>query len=327
MNGESPEISIVIPVFNEVESLRLVHEELLEQLKDIAFEIIYVDDGSNDGTAELIQGLYQKNPKKITIAVLCAKNGKASAQQMGISYARGRYIVFMDGDGQDDPKDIFHLLKTLKKQDADMIVGWRKKRRSSIFYRFISLVFNFIIRTIISLNIKDINASLKIVRSRFLKDVPIYAGHYRFLPILLHGKGLKVIEKQVHHRKRIAGVTKYTPFKAIGGGLDMFTVLFLMHNNLNPLRFFGGIGLLLICPGFLICCYITYLKIVYGYILDRYPLLLMGILFLFTGMQLMCTGLLAELLVYSQARLQPIPFIKTLCGHSCQSMPGPMEKK
>ena len=325
MNNKSPEISIVIPVFNEVESIKSVHEELLEKLKAISFEIIYIDDGSNDGTDELLSGFYQKNPEIVTIAILCARNGKASAQQIGISYAKGTYIVFMDGDGQDDPKDIFQLLETLKKQNADMIVGWRKKRRSSGFYRFISMVFNIMIRILIRIDIRDINASLKIVRARYLKDIRIYAGHYRFLPILLQSKGLKVIEKKVHHRKRTAGISKYTPFKSIGGGLDMFTILFLMNNGLNPLRFFGGIGLLLICPGFLICCYITYLKIVYGYILNHYPLLLLGILFLLTGMQLMCTGLLAELLVYSQARIQPPPFIKKL--YLFKSISSRMEKK
>lgn len=316
MNSSAPEISIVIPVYNEVESIEYVHEELMEQLKDIFFEIIYIDDGSNDRTDEILFEFYNNNPENVIIAVLCAKNGKASAQQIGISYAKGKYIVFMDGDGQDDPKDIFYLLKTLKKQNADMIVGWRKKRNSSIFYQFISLIFNFMIRMLVNLNIKDMNASLKIVKSKFLQDISIYAGHYRFLPVLLHSRGLKVIEQQVNHRKRVAGVSKYTPFKALGGTLDMFTILFLVHNNLNPLRFFGGVGLLLICPGFFICCYITFLKIVHGYILDRYPLLLLGILLLLTGMQLMCTGLLAELLVYTQAKQQSRPFIKTLMQNS-----------
>jgi len=133
---------------------------------------------------------------------------------------------------------------------------------------------------------------------------------------MLHSKGLKVIEQQVHHRKRIAGVSKYSPLKAIGGGLDMFTIFFLVHNNLSPLRFFGGIGVTLICPGFSICCYIIWLKVMYGYIFDRYPLLLLGILFLLTGMQLICTGLLAELFVHSQVRHQPPPFIKAVCKNT-----------
>lgn len=312
MNNESPEISIVIPVFNEVESIKNVHGELLEQLKGSLFEIIYVDDGSNDRTEGFLQEFYQKDSDKVTVVLLYKRSGKAAAQQIGISHAKGKYIVFMDGDGQDDPRDIFNLLETLKNQNADMVVGWRKKRQSPMFYRYISFVFNFFIKKIIGLNIRDINASLKIVRAKFLKDIPLYAGHYRFLPLLLHSKGLKVIEQQVQHRKRKAGVSKYSPLKAIGGGLDMFTILFLVHNNLSPLRFFGGIGLTLICPGFFICCYMIWLKVVYGYILDRYPLLLLGILLLLTGMQLMCTGLLAELFVHSQVRQQPLPFIKAV---------------
>jgi len=152
---------------------------LLGQLKGNSFEIIYVNDGSNDSTEKFLQEFYRKNPNNITIIALYARSGKAAAQQIGISHAKGKYIVFMDGDSQDDPKDIFALLETLKNQNADMVVGWRKKRQSPMFYRYISFVFNFIIKKIIGLNIRDINASLKIVKAIFLKDIPLYAAQQR----------------------------------------------------------------------------------------------------------------------------------------------------
>jgi glycosyltransferase involved in cell wall biosynthesis len=323
MTPAPPELSVIIPVFNEAESIARVHAELMTQLDGTESEIIYVDDGSRDGTDAILESLCTNSQIPVTLTVLYTRSGKASAQATGISHARGQYIVFMDGDGQDVPADIPELQKALKAHEADMVVGWRQNRQSSAFFCWISWVFNWLIRTFMGLHIRDINASLKIVRARFVRDIPLYAGHYRFLPILLHQKGLKVIERPVRHRARAGGVSKYSAFKALGGGLDLFTIFFLMHSNLSPLRFFGSIGVLLMLPGLLACGYITVLKVLFGHILGHYPLLLMAILFILSGMQLICTGLLAELIVFRHSDHHPLPLVRrNICNFRSHTPPA-----
>ena len=312
MKNNLLEISFVIPVFNEAQCLYFVHNELIKVMNGYSYEIIYVNDGSTDKSEAILNQFYLKNPEIVTIINLYGKNGKATAQKAGISYASGEKIIFMDSDGQDDPNDIKEMLEIMEDKKADMVVGQRHKRDSHLFYKLISSLFNTVIRTISNFPIKDINASLKIVQSSFLKEIPIYAGHYRFLPLIFHNKGLKVIQKKINHRSRFAGISKYTPFKMIEGFWDMLTIMFLLSNNLSPLRFFGGIGILLFAPGTIICIYILSIKIYYGYILNKYPLLLLGILLILTGIQLFCTGLLAELMVYSNAGIQQNSFIKSI---------------
>ena len=316
MSENPPFLSIVIPVFNESKCIGTVNEELLDVLTETSFEIVYVDDGSVDGSGEMLKNIQSKYPDKVSVIFLYGKNGKALAQQAGIMYAKGAFIVFMDGDGQDDPSDIHGLLEAMEGEDAHMVVGRRRKRRSPWYYRAMSAFFNAFIRLISGLNIKDSNASLKIVRREILKNIPIYAGHYRFLPFLFHANGFKVIERDVEHRCRIDGVSKYGIGKVIGGMWDTLTVLFLTRSYLSPLHFFGGIGFLLGVPGFAICVYVTWLRLEHGYIMNRYPLLLLGILLILAGIQLVCTGLLGEMLTYSQPRLHNSPFIRSVLQNS-----------
>ena len=307
-----PLLSIVIPIFNESKCIGTVNEELLDVLCETSLEILYVDDGSMDGSPEVLKDIQSKYPDKVSVIFLYGRNGKASAQQIGIKYAKGEFIVFMDGDGQDDPNDIHGLLAKLKTESAHLVVGRRRKRCSPWYYRVMSVIFNAVMSLISGLDIKDSNASLKIVRRKVLNNIPIYAGHYRFLPFLLNASGFEVTERDVNHRHRIDGVSKYGIGKVMDGMWDMLTVLFLTRSYLNPLHFFGGIGFLLGIPGFAICVYITWLHFEHGHILNRYPLLLLGILLILAGIQLICTGLLGEMLTYSKSRLNDTPFIRSV---------------
>lgn len=319
MKSLSPEISVIIPVFNESQCINKVFEELENSLADISHEIIFIDDGSYDGTGRLLQKIQTKmtddnlndlddqdhmnmdkkqNKNNIHVISFAARCGKACAQQAGISVAKGEYIVFMDGDGQDDPSDIPKLICRIKKENAAMVVGRRAHRISGRFYRFSSSIFNFFIRIVTNMKIRDINASMKIVKTEYLSRIFLYAGNYRFIPLLLHMSGFKVVEEDVNHRKRIAGESKYAPSKVFEGFWDFITILFLIRNDRSPLRFFGSMGLCLGAPGIGICIYISFLRFFYGSIQSRYPLLLLGILLILSGTQLFCTGLLAELMVY-----------------------------
>jgi len=299
-NQSGPHISVVIPVFNESESIRQVVEELQHLLSKCHwhYEIIIVDDGSDDGTLEIIQNMQQQYHPLIHLVSFGLRSGKASAQQAGIHKTTGTFTVFMDGDGQDDPEEIPCLIDIMENESPGMIVGRRVNRESDRYYITASAFFNLIISMITGICIRDINASMKVTRTELLKKISIYSGNYRFLPLLLHFRGIKVIEKDVTHRKRLAGYSKYSPSKIVDGFWDMITVIFLIRNHNNPLHFFGGLSLCLGIPGLIICFYITLIRLSYGNIQNHYPLLLLGILLILSATQLFCAGLLAELMVH-----------------------------
>ncbi|MBF0100966.1 MAG: glycosyltransferase family 2 protein [Desulfobacterales bacterium] len=312
----SPVFSIIIPVYNEALCIRQVHEELCNVLCDVNTELIYVNDGSTDNSLQVLTECYSQHPEWVTVVSLYGRNGKAMAQRSGLAYANSDYVVFMDADGQDDPEDILRLYEMIRSTQSEIVVGWRQHRASPPFYRILSLIFNWMIRLFSGLPIHDSNSSLKIIRKSILNSIPIYSGHYRFLPYLFYSRGLSVLECEVHHRPRIAGISKYGPMKTLEGLWDLVTIFFLSRNHLSPLRFFGTLGFMLGIPGIIICIYISYLRLTYGYILNRYPFLFLGVLLILAGLQLICTGLLAELFIYTQSPQQHMPLIRNVLQKS-----------
>lgn len=296
------DISIVIPVRDEGGSIKILVEQIQKAIKGVtnSFEIIFVDDGSIDESYKIIKEIQSKNRH-----IKCVKHrrnfGKSQALTSGFSLAKGKYVITMDGDLQDDPKEISKFIKELKK-GADMVSGWKVKRLDSIIYTIPSKVGNWVISFLTGLKIHDLNCGFKAYKREVIKNIRIYGELYRFIPILANQQGYKVVEIKVHHRKRRFGKSKYNFLKIIHIILDLITVLFLTGYSTHPGHFFGTIGIICLIPGFLIGGYITYLRFTTGGIDYRYPLLFLGVLFILVGIQFISTGLLAETFIYTSSK-------------------------
>lgn len=286
-------LSIVIPVFNERENIAALHKEIINVCKDykFQFEIIFVDDGSEDGTFEILRKLF---PVKI---IKFRKNfGQTAAFDAGIKMAKYDYIVTMDGDRQNDPKDIPRMFKYLLKEKLDVVSGWRKYRKDTFFKRFVSRGANFLRKIIVNDGIHDSGCSLKLYKKECFDDLNLYGEMHRFIPALLKIKGYKVGEIVVNHRARRAGKTKYNWKRTIKGFVDMIAVWFWNKYAVRPLHLLGGFGLVLVFLGFISGLY-TLFEFIKGQGMSEtaWPLLTM---FLFlSGVQLLIFGLIADIMI------------------------------
>lgn len=291
-------LSVVIPVFNEQESLKAFYSELIKFIPKLSreYELIFVDDGSSDNSLKLLNQL-QKTNKNLKIVRSRKHQGKAEALTLGFGAAKGDYIATLDADLQDRPEEVERLLKKAK-SGWDLVSGWRKNRRDSIFKVLFSKVFNTIASLAWGLKINDLNSGLKVYKSEAAKNLNLYGGMHRFIPLLLHQEGFKVTEVPVAHQKRKFGKSKYGISKVITELPDMFTMLFLMKYAKRPLHFFGVFGGLLFTAGFIILLYLSYLKFFQGQAIGNRPLLLFGVLLVLTGLQVFFTGFIADLIIH-----------------------------
>jgi glycosyltransferase involved in cell wall biosynthesis len=293
------DLSLVIPVLDEEESLVDLHREILEAVSS-SFEILFVDDGSTDGSPEILESLRSEDPR-VRVIRLRRNFGKAAALAAGFEAARGRYLVTLDADGQDDPKEIPSLREHLE-GECDLVCGWRRKRRDPPGKILASRLYNLLVRAVTGLEYHDINCGLKGLRREVSRELSLYGEWHRFIPLLARWRGFRVTEVPVHHRPRKGGRTKYGPERAPRGILDLFTLLFLTRFGGRPSHFFGRMGLILSGGGGIILSLILYQRLVYGTISFQYPLLILGVVMVVIGIQLICTGLLAELIAYSFRR-------------------------
>lgn len=289
-------ISFVIPVLNEEESLGAFYKTLLfeaDKLKE-AYEVIFVDDGSTDSSLLTLKGIVKVN-KKVRVYSFRKNQGKAEALTLGFQKAKGEIIITLDADLEDQPSEIIHLLKKAD-EGWDIVIGWRKNRKHSKMSKISSRIFNFFARIFWGLGLHDYNSGLKLITKECAKDLRLYGGMHRFIPLLAHQNGFKVTEIPVKHAIRQFGVSKYSKFKIIKDIPDMFTMLFLSKYSKRPLHFFGIVGGVMILLGIIILVYLSILHFL-GHSINRRPLLLGGALLTISGFQVFFTGFIAELLI------------------------------
>lgn len=301
--GAAPELSIVVPVYNERATLDALVAECAEVLAPlgIGWEIIFVDDGSTDGSFGEITEMHARDPRVRGIR-LRTNLGKSAALAVGFRAARGGRIVTLDGDLQDDPYEIPRLLATLD-GGADLVSGWKSERQDSFSRVLASRVFNGLSRLVSGIELHDVNCGLKAYRREVTAEVPLYGELHRFIPLLAHWRGFRIAEISVSHRPRAVGRSRYGWSRALRGIMDLITVICLTRYNRRPAHFFSLPGAALIIVGSVICTWIAYLRLRYGHILQHHPLLIFAVLLVVVGVQLFTTGLLGEMMVDAARRI------------------------
>ncbi len=297
MNNEK-EISIIIPAFNEAENLPLLCGEIFDVMRNITdnYEIIIVNDGSNDKTQETIEKLFQENKNHLKGIQFRSNFGKASALKAGFSEARGKIIFTMDADLQDDPKEIPNFISKIN-DGYDLVSGWKQNRKDSFIKNTSSKFFNFVTSLFSKIKLHDFNCGFKAYKSEVAKSLDLYGQLHRYIPVIAKNNGYKIAEIPIHHRERKFGKSKYGPVRFLNGFLDLLTVLVLTKYFKRPAHFFGGLGAMALGFGFTISLYITYLRLFTGSIQNRLPLFIAGILLVMVGVQLISLGLIGEMFV------------------------------
>lgn len=304
-----PDVSVVLPVHNEVESLPHLLEAISSTLieSNFSYEIICVDDGSTDGSVKLLKEKAQTRNDLKSI-ILRRNYGQTAAMAAGFYHARGKAIVTLDADLQNDPVDIPMLLAKLE-EGYDLVNGWRKNRQDAALTRLLpSKIANWLIRRITSVNIHDYGCSLKAYRAELVADMNLYGELHRFLPALAYIEGARITEMPVRHHARRFGSSKYGLGRTFRVVMDLFTIAFMKKFLNRPMHVFGLWGLIFMVSGGAISIYLTWAKLALGQDIGDRPLLILAVLLLVTGVQLFCFGLLAELLMrtYHESQGRPI---------------------
>lgn len=308
-DDEAPHLSLVVPLHNERRSLALLFEECRAVLEDPVqdwtalglaagevprWEILFVDDGSTDGSFALLREL-AAGCDAVRAFRLRRHLGKAAALSVGFSQASGDIVVSLDADLQDDPREIPRMLAVLA-EGYDLVNGWKRKRHDSRARVIASRLFNAAVRRVSGIELHDLNCGFKAYRSWVLDEVRIYGELHRFIPVIAAWKGYAVGEIEVRHRPRQFGRSRYGWGRALRGMMDLVTVMFLTRFDARPAHFFSIPGAFLMALGTGIVAYVSFLRLSYGEILGRHPLLIGGVLLLLAGLQLFTSGLLGEML-------------------------------
>ena len=290
-------LSIIIPIYNEQESL----ESLFKELTDIfahqsETEVIFINDGSTDKTLSMLENKI-KDYSRWKIINLYRNYGKSVALQAGFDTARGEIIATMDADLQDNPKEIYRLIDELNK-GYDVVSGWKKNRKDPFEKKIASKVFNFFVRVFSGLRIHDSNCGIKVFTKEVTDTLTLYGGRHRYIPLLAHQKKFLISEIVVDHREREFGISKYGAKRYSDGFFDFLTILFLGRYMDRPLHFFGSLGFISVLMGLITEIYILYLKYV---LLDSFQqhvaLIIFGAILIIVGLQLFTFGLMGELIV------------------------------
>jgi len=290
------ELTVVIPIRNEAASLEELHRELAATLDTWGrpYEIIVIDDGSTDESFEILARLQAADPR-LRVIRFRRNFGQTAAFGAGFDYARGRYIVTSDGDLQNDPRDIPALVEMLER-GADVVCGWRKDRKDPFLSRRLpSMMANALISIVTGVRLHDYGCSLKAFNADVVKGMRLYGEMHRFLPAIASEQTSRISERIVNHRPRKHGRSKYGIGRTVRVVLDLLTVKFLVSYATRPLHIFGLIGGLMALAGLAISAWLAYWRLMGGMSLANRPLLLLGIVLIFTGVQLVTVGLLAEM--------------------------------
>jgi glycosyltransferase involved in cell wall biosynthesis len=309
-------LSIVVPAYNEAESLDQLSKEIDAVCNKLSlqYEVIFVNDGSTDGTQQAIEKLHARYGKRIKGIQFRTNYGKAAALHAGFQAATGDYVLTLDADLQDDPAELPKLFEKLD-EGFDLVTGWKLKRRDSFIKNKTSKVFNAATNAIAGTNLHDHNCGYKLYRAETAKDLNLYGELHRYIPVLLTAQGYKVAEVRVAHRKRSYGSSKYGPIRFINGALDLLTVLFITKFRSRPLHFFGYIGLVSLAIGVLIGLYLSIYKFSMHRSIGSRPLLQLAVLLVVVGVQITVTGIVAEMMTASgHERMPAYKIRKVLSG-------------
>jgi len=299
--GGYPELSIIIPLFNEEGSLPELYQSLKRVLdaNNLTHETIFINDGSTDRSLQVIQEFQQQDP---TVRIISFRKnlGKSAALQAGFSECQGQFVITMDADLQDDPAEIPNLIAKLN-EGYDLVSGWKRKRHDPISKTLPSKFFNLTVAWVSGLRLHDFNCGLKAYRQDVVKSFQVYGELHRFLPVLAKWSGFRCTEIPVQHHPRKYGRTKFGMSRFLSGFLDLITVVFLSKYTRKPLHLFGTIGLISILAGLLICVYLA-IGWFQGHWIGNRPILLLGVLLIVVGVQFFSIGLLGEMLTHAIER-------------------------
>lgn len=285
--------SLVIPMYNEEGNAGLLIDRIREAMQGLRYELILIDDASKDGT---VQEIREKNDPNVVLIELKKNYGQSSAMMAGFDHASGDYIITLDGDLQNDPSDIPAMVDVLERGNYDLVVGKRQKRQDSSVRTIPSKIANWIIRKSTKLNISDQGCALKVFTKDTAKDLTLYGENHRFISLMAHLNGARIAEMPVKHHARQFGVSKYgmnRTFKVIN---DLLLVLFNQKYLAKPIYLFGNIGLITFSLGMIINVYLLIVKLMGNQIGGR-PLLILGVLLVFIGIQFFTTGIIIDMLM------------------------------
>ncbi|MFP4297310.1 MAG: glycosyltransferase family 2 protein [Spirulinaceae cyanobacterium] len=303
------DLSVVIPIYNEIESLPQLIENLTTHLEtlDLRYEILCIDDGSTDGSAQLLKKYAQTHPA--LRAILLRRNyGQTPAMAAGFNHARGQVIITLDGDLQNDPQDIPRLLAKLN-EGYDLVSGWRKNRQDAALTRLLpSKIANWLIGSITGVKVHDYGCTLKAYRAELVADMNLYGELHRFLPALAFIEGARIAELPVHHHARQYGSSKYGLSRTFRVVMDLLTVYFMRKFLTRPMHVFGMLGIVTTVLGVVLGFYLTYVKLGLNQDIGDRPLLILVAILILTGVQMFSIGLLGELLMrtYHESQNRPI---------------------
>jgi glycosyltransferase involved in cell wall biosynthesis len=309
-----PELSIVIPIRNESPNLRPLYDELMAALGAAGrpFEVIVIDDGSTDDSFTQLAALQAGDPR-LRVIRFRRNFGQTAAFAAGFAYARGRLVVTSDGDLQNDPHDIETMVRLADDDGYDIVCGWRKDRKDTFVTRRVpSMMANWLISKATGVALHDYGCSLKVFRTEIVKPLRLYGEMHRFLPAIASEQGVRIAEVVVNHRARRAGTSKYGLSRTVRVVLDLVTVKFLLSYSTRPLQIFGLAGLVAGGLGAAITAWLGWVRLVLHQPIADRPLLLLGVLLVFTGVQFLTFGLLAELMArtYYESQSKPTYVIR-----------------
>ena len=299
------DLSIVIPLYNESESLNELNQAIINSLngKNLNFEIIYIDDGSTDNSWSIINDLSINN--RVCGLKFQRNYGKSMALLAGFKRAQGNIVITMDADLQDDPNEIYPLFQIITEQNLDLVSGWKKKRYDSIIFKNIpSKLFNWAARKASGIKLNDFNCGIKAYKSEVIKNISLTDGMHRYIPVLAKNAGFfKISEKEVKHHPRKFGKTKYGADRFIKGFLDLVTLSFIQRFGKRPMHFFGLIGTIMVLSGLIISIYIGYDKLFLnktGRLITERPLFYISLVTMLMGLIFFIAGFLGELILRSK---------------------------
>jgi glycosyltransferase involved in cell wall biosynthesis len=318
-NSLAPDLSIVIPIYNEVESIPKLLDAIATSFQDsdLSYEILCIDDGSSDGSAQLLKQQAQSMPH--LRAILLRRNyGQTPAMAAGFNHAKGRIVVTLDGDLQNDPADIPRLIAKLN-EGYDLVSGWRKDRQDAALTRLLpSKIANWLIARITGVKVHDYGCTLKAYRAELVADMNLYGELHRFLPALAFIEGARITELPVRHHARRYGKSKYGLGRTFRVVMDLLTVYFMRKFLTRPMHVFGMLGIVATVLGVLLGLYLTYIKLGLGYNIGDRPLLILVAILILTGVQMFSIGLLGELLMrtYHESQGRPIYRVREIVDNN-----------
>lgn len=311
-----PFLSFVIPFLNEEETLHELYRRIAEAVGSLprptTFEVVFVDDGSTDSSVKRVEELVRAHPE-VSLVQLRGNFGKSAALAAGFERARGEIVFTMDADLQDDPKEIPRFLAKLE-EGYDVVSGFKQKRHDPWHKVIPSRIFNGMVRRLTGVPLRDVNCGFKAYRAEVVRSVRLYGEMHRFVPVLAHWRRFRIAELVVEHHPRRFGVSKFGAGRFYRGLMDLLTVTFLLKFDRKPLHFFGLPGMASVGSGFAICLYLT-VRWLLGDPIGQRPLLFLGVLLVVVGVQILATGLIAELVVHLGTRDQAPYEIRRIVEH------------